>query len=105
MALSQAQLDQRRAAGRALAAKVDRSYYQFIGRRGGRKLQFNILMGLAATWLPSPDVAALGQSPAHTARLIEAMRYKWREEAYEKYFDQTGTCIMLALFEKELPQS
>jgi hypothetical protein len=45
-----AQAQQRgRAGGLALASKVDKSYFRWLGRRGGRRGQYNVLVGLAAS--------------------------------------------------------
>jgi hypothetical protein len=99
-ALSAKQLEQRREAGRALAAKVERDYYRFIGRRGGRRFMFNQLIRLANEY--SCPMCALGvckiTNPLRHEAWVNKFRADYQAEAYERYFDYTGNRMMLALF-------
>jgi hypothetical protein len=95
--LSQAQLDQRRNAGRALKDKVDPSYYRFIGRLGGLKRWFNILKA-------SIEYAReVDRKYQRTVLAIELPgrfnQFESADEHLERYRRETGTKIMLFIFE------
>jgi hypothetical protein len=87
-------------AGRALASQVSRDYYRFIGRKGGRKYMYNMLMRLAQEWTPSADQIDASASPVHLARFIADMRQMYFDQAQD-YKEFTGQAIMLDLFRPE----
>jgi hypothetical protein len=87
-------------AGRALASQVSRDYYRFIGRKGGRKFMYNMLMRLAQEWTPSADQVEESASPAHLDRFIATMRQMYFDQAQD-YKEDTGQAIMLDLFRPE----
>ena len=97
--MTEKQIEQRRAAGRALAAKVSPEYFRFIGRRGGRRFMFNQLNRLADNF--NGFDAPVKCSPARFAEIVADQREHYRQEAQEKYFDFTGNRLFLQLFEKE----
>ena len=92
--LSQAQLDQRRAAGKALKAKVSREYYRLIGRRGGRRTLYNQLMTLAETFNGFP--CEIKCSPERLQEIIADQRAHYKEQA-EYWKDDTGNMVMVEL--------
>jgi hypothetical protein len=118
--LTQAQLEQRRAAAKARGAQlsqdtdhqrqasaalreqVSSDYYRFIGRIGGRRTMYNRLMEVAANWGFTPDeIQESRVSPERRAELEADMRSYYRERAIEKYGTTYGNRVMLALFPPE----
>jgi hypothetical protein len=89
-----------RLGGLALAAKVEPDYFRFIGRRGGKRYMFNLLMDIARTWEFSPEeIEASKVSADRRAELVADMREHYRSEAYEKYFEAWGNRVMIELFQ------
>ena len=87
--LSPAQLAQRRAAGQALADKVDKGYFKWLGGRGGRKSQYRI-MEEAATYCQ-----AQGDNELASIYLrLAAQKYKFEQ----------GTRVMMQVWHKEKEQ-
>lgn len=84
--------------GQALASKVDQEYFRWLGSRGGRKTQFNILIYLSQNFefvpLPGGNTTA-----AAIERATQRMREHYRSEAYEKYYFDQGTRVMLQVHE------
>lgn len=100
--MSRAAQQQRAANGKRLAASLDNSYFAFIGRRGGRRAQYNQLMRLAQTWqFSQAQIAESKVSERRRAELVAEMREHYRQQAIEKYHDYTGNRIMLELFFQE----
>jgi hypothetical protein len=103
--LSDKQLAQRRAAGQSLAALVDRDYYRFIGRRGGRRFMLNTILQNAENLTCQACAAGYCKlveiNPAAHARAVEELRDYYRQSATEKYHDWTGNRLMLQMFERE----
>lgn len=95
--LSPAALAQRKANGQRLAARVDRDYFRFIGRRGGRRLMFNTITALAYNW-QLPEGWPVRVSPAVQAELRQELTEHYLEQA-NKYKDDKGTKVMLALWQ------
>ena len=87
--LSPAQLNQRRAAGLALAAQVHPEYFKWLGGRGGRKSQYRI-MEEAATYCQ-----AQGDNELASIYLrLAAQKYKFEQ----------GTRVMMQVWHKEKEQ-
>src|SRR5262245_29298178 len=97
--LSERQYEQRRANGLALAARVDRDFFRFIGRRGGRRFMLNTILANADN-LSCPACKggycklAKVNPPAHQ-RQLEELRAYYRQSAFEKYHDFTNNRMML----------
>jgi hypothetical protein len=127
--LSQAQLAQRQAAGKArskaftkeyqraaglaLKEQVSKDYYRFVGRQGGRKNLYNWFSYLGEHYELGQDRPELVKEWQHrwgeakAAQLVaqwnEERRADFRELA-ERYRDESGTKLMLALFKPEHDQ-
>jgi hypothetical protein len=97
--------DHQRRAGLAMRAKVHRDYYRKIGRLGGRRGQFLLLISIADNYVclncRHNNCKMVTLNPAYHQRLVEEVKDHYRQEAYEKYFDLTGNMIMLELFRPE----
>ncbi len=100
--LSHKQLAQRRAAGKALAAKVGRDYFKWLGRLGGRKYMLRAGLALAESWnFSAEEIKASKVSAERRAELVAEMRTHYREQALERYGagPAKGQKVMLEVWE------
>lgn len=93
-------------AGRALASKVSRDYYRFIGRRGGRATKLKDLLWLSETYDCRNDPAWLNSYIGRTSTPAQAERWnRWTRqrlaEDAERYRDMNGTRMMIELFDPQ----
>lgn len=100
--LSERQYEQRRKNGVALAQRVDRDFYRFIGRRGGRRFMLNTILQNAENLICPACKGGYCKlakvNPAGHQRQLEELREYYRQSAFEKYHDFTGNRIMIELF-------
>ena len=87
--MTQKQLDQRRAAGKSLAAQVHPAYFKWLGRRGGRKSQYRIM----------EDAARYCEAQGDNELAAIYLRL-----AAQKYKFEQGTCVMMQVWHKEQEQ-
>jgi hypothetical protein len=93
-----------RLGGKALAAKVDRSYFQFIGRRGGRRTIYHERKAAAERWLC--PLCVTGQrcilaerNPAGHQRMTQEIRDYYSGRAEEHNDGPGPQRIMLELWQ------
>ncbi len=98
--LSSAQLAQRRAAGRALAAKVEPDYFKWLGRWGGRAYMLQFELAFAQNYIFSP-LPGGDSSQEAIERATNELRAHYREQALERYGDRPakGQRVMLQIWE------
>jgi hypothetical protein len=94
-----------RLGGNTLAASVSRDYYRFIGRLGGRKYMYNLLMHIADNYqclnCQHNNCKLVSSNPRGHERLVQEIKEHYRQEAYEKYYCFTGNRIFLELFQPD----